>query len=104
VPNNSTVLPLGVAEGEKAEILLSPTRLHHLVQAVFPVRIALLVLCIRRAEDALQLTRSLAGLAGMGFIHDHRVFARCDRRLPRFRLLFLLLGHLFLALRARGVQ
>ena len=105
LPNNSSVFPLGVAvNAKKLRFGCRPARLHHLVQAIFPVRFALLVLVSCRAENRFQLPRRFPRLAGVRLVHDHGIFPRRDGCFPLLCLLLLLLGRLFLALRARDVK
>ena len=74
----------GCGEREEAQIRLSPSRGHYLVQAVFPISFAfaILVVCCG-TQNRLQLARSFPGLAGMGLVHDHRIAAPGDFRRPR---------------------
>ena len=92
-------------ECEEAQVRLTPARLDHLVQPVFPIGIFFSILRLRRrAEDGLHFHRRIARLAGMRLIHDDRIPSLGNLGLPFLRLFLLLRRRLLLALRTGGVE
>src|SRR5881394_2742367 len=94
----------GGREREETEIRLLPTRLHHLVQPVFPVRHFLVALAFgRRTENGFQLPRGLPALAGMRLVHTDGVTPLRNLSLPLGGFGLLFGGGIFLFLCSSGM-
>ncbi len=99
------VLPLGVAvKAKKLKFGLSAPGEHHLVQPVFPVRLTLLGFARGRSQNGFEFPGRLAGLAGMGLIHDNGIFTGGNGRFPLPGLFLFRSRCFFRAFRTGGLK